>query len=70
MEHAKITIQFKYIINSKKQKYEKDSFYNISNNNNYVGYYRENSKSYHAFEVKNSIIANCAKGDNFVKASV
>ncbi len=42
------------------------TLYNISNDQNYVGYYRENSKTYHFFEVKNSVIVNCAKAGYFV----
>ena len=42
------------------------TLYNISNGSNYVGYYRENSKSYHTFEVLNSVIVNCATSGNFV----
>ena len=42
------------------------TLYNISNEQNYVGYYRENSKTYHFFEVKNSVIVNCAKAGYFV----
>lgn len=44
------------------------TLYNISNSQNYVGYYRENSKPYHWFEVQNSVIVNCATSGNFVKS--
>ena len=44
------------------------TLYNISNEQNYVGYYRQNSQTYHYYDVKNSVIVNCAKAGTFVKA--
>ena len=41
---------------------------NLCNGNNYVNYFRNNSQAWMKFEVKNSIIVDCGKSGNFVKA--
>ena len=44
------------------------TLYNISNGQNYVGYYCQNSQKWMTFEVLNSVIVNCATSGNFVKS--
>ncbi len=44
------------------------TLYNISNGQNYMGYYRQNSQTYQYYDVKNSVLVNCAKAGIFVKS--